>query len=480
MAEHTHFTPLLEESSIVGEWVRGSICAARQRYRIAGYCHPSYRPVLEQLREDVAYDRVEDSQLCAYVRGEKVIDLMVRKHEIASAYTRASVQKVNSSGKNMESIVIARLVDQGLVSYETKVGAVWPEYACNGKENTTIAHVMRHEAGLPFLSYFPGGDIEPSELTTAAVKAGAVSAKIEKLTPETPPGEVRKYHTMSRGFLVNEIVRRVDPAGRTIGEIVAQDLAAPLGLSAELSVGLPPERAGEGVVMGSAKGAGHFCCVAYCCKGEVELCNEPPSKCLGVSAANPLAKPLSRALLACAAPVCAPLCAMQETFIDMMTDPVAGFENSSASVHASARAMAKVGAAIVGDVDGVRLLSPKGLAAGLANPVQKTMYLQPSPAMPPTESHHGPWGNMGFYQYGKDDGDGVLRPGERGGLYGWHGAGGSSFTVEPEKQVSIGFTVTFFNFLVMMNPMSRRLGVKVLECAEAAAGGATPAAMVRD
>ena len=40
--------------------------------------------------------------------------------------------------------------------------------------------------------------------------------------------------------------------------------------------------------------------------------------------------------------------------------------------------------------------------------------------------------------------------------------------------------MTFFNFLVMMNPMSRRLGVKVLECAEAAAGGATPAAMVRD
>ena len=93
----------------------------------------------------------------------------------------------------------------------------------------------------------------------------------------------------------------------------------------------------------------------------------------------------------------------------------------------------------------------------------------------------GSFGNMGLYAFADDDGtDGTHKPGERGGMHGWFGFGGSAFTVHPEKQVSFGFTVTFYNIFVMMNPMSRRLGNIVLACQAAAEGsGAQPAVMAR-
>lgn len=134
-------------------------------------------------------------------------------------------------------LVIAILADRGLLKYEQLVSDIWPEYAQKGKENTTIVHVTRHEAGLPVFD----GYIDVLDLSTDRIKQGSVSKFIAEQTPKSPPGERRDYHALTRGWILNEIVRRVDPKGRTIGEFLREEISTPLGLQEELYLGIDEE-----------------------------------------------------------------------------------------------------------------------------------------------------------------------------------------------------------------------------------------------
>merc|ERR1719453_1302929 len=96
--------------------------------------------------------------------------------------------------------------------------------------------VMRHEAGLAALDR----PLAATDLTAANIRRGRVSDIIAQQTPKHAPGAERIYHGVTRGWIVNEIVRRADPAGRTIGQFIAEEVAAPLGLRRQLAIGLPP------------------------------------------------------------------------------------------------------------------------------------------------------------------------------------------------------------------------------------------------
>ena len=129
------------------------------------------------------------------------------------------------------------LVDRGLLKYGDLVSDLWPEYAAHGKGSTTVAMLMRHEAGLSEFDQ----PLEVYDLTADAVRGGCVSDVIAAQRPSHAPGAKRMYHSLTRGWIVNEVVRRADPEGRTIGEFLADEIAAPLGLESELCVGLPDE-----------------------------------------------------------------------------------------------------------------------------------------------------------------------------------------------------------------------------------------------
>jgi CubicO group peptidase (beta-lactamase class C family) len=64
---------------------------------------------------------------------------------------------------------------------------------------------------------------------------------LEDMTPLWEPGTRWGYHLATFGALVGELIRRVDPAGRSIGAYFRDELAAPLGLS--LSFGWREDRA---------------------------------------------------------------------------------------------------------------------------------------------------------------------------------------------------------------------------------------------
>ena len=108
-----------------------------------------------------------------------------------------------------------------MLSYDEKVATYWPEFAQNGKEHLTVADVMRHDSGLAGLS-------EPIEFNwawTENIKQNKIGALIEKEPLHyLPHGIKRVYHSVTRDLLTNEIFRRVEPQGRTMGEYLNQVL----------------------------------------------------------------------------------------------------------------------------------------------------------------------------------------------------------------------------------------------------------------
>ena len=223
---------------------------------VVGHVAPGYEPVRELFRSHLEWGLEEHVQCCAFVNGVKVVDLhgsAVAARAHSGRYDAASTQNIFSSTKAVTSLVVAMLEDRGYLRYDQLVEEIWPEYAQNGKAGTTIAHVMRHEAGIPNFN------LRARDLTTDKIKAGAVSDKIAGLRPKFPnksrdiadrardpaQGGWRAYHATTRGWIVNEIVRRVDPQGRTVGTVPLASRHAPhLQLVAGHAAHNIPHRAG--------------------------------------------------------------------------------------------------------------------------------------------------------------------------------------------------------------------------------------------
>ena len=112
---------------------------------------------------------------------------------------------------------MAMLYDKGLFKYEDTIAKYWPEFAQNGKENVKICDVLRHESGLAF---FKLNSPSLTDMTTANIKLNKVGEIIEKEELHWPEyndsDSKRDYHGMSRGLMLNEVLRRIDPQVSTL------------------------------------------------------------------------------------------------------------------------------------------------------------------------------------------------------------------------------------------------------------------------
>ena len=136
-----------------------------------------------------------------------------------------------SAGKTVAAIVVAMLVDKGLLEYDKKIQDYWPEFGKNGKNDITLADVLRHESGLQNFNHA----FTASDISRESIKANVIGKIVEDLVPLWPTKELgvvgpdgsetrRAYHAFTRGWLLNEVVRRVDPEHRTIGEIMQAEI----------------------------------------------------------------------------------------------------------------------------------------------------------------------------------------------------------------------------------------------------------------
>ena len=105
--------------------------------------------------------------------------------------------------------------------------------------------MLRHEAGLAILV----DDEAPLDATkdrTLSIedledldRLAAVLAASIPFWGEGAPWGTRMYHAVWGGWLMGEIVRRVDPQHRTLGEFFRQEVARPLGV--DFIIGVQPE-----------------------------------------------------------------------------------------------------------------------------------------------------------------------------------------------------------------------------------------------
>jgi CubicO group peptidase (beta-lactamase class C family) len=93
--------------------------------------------------------------------------------------------------------------------------------------------MSRHEAGLTkFMELLAQKDYYKEN-----IKENAIGKVIEAEKQAFPPKEHetnREYHSFTRGLILNEIFRRVEPQGRTMGEYLREEISGPLGADAQI------------------------------------------------------------------------------------------------------------------------------------------------------------------------------------------------------------------------------------------------------
>ncbi len=127
---------------------------------------------------------------------------------------------IASASKSVTAMVAHLLDERGLIHIGDRVAEYIPEYASNGKDAITIAHVLAHRAGVPNLppDVLKVDNIEDEELLQRA---------LYDATPSTRPGKGLAYHAISGGYITAEVVRRV--TGKPIRQVLAEEILDPLG-----------------------------------------------------------------------------------------------------------------------------------------------------------------------------------------------------------------------------------------------------------
>lgn len=179
-------------------------------------------------------ERGELGAACAiYYQGEKVVDLWggYRDEATRAPWEADTMVPVWSTTKGFSALSLAVAHSQGLLDYEERVATYWPEFAQNGKENITVRQLLEHKAGLCVID-------EPIDLGMLA-NLDALAAVIARQKPAWEPGTRSGYHAWSLGWYQNELIRRVDPRHRSLGQFFQDEIAQPL--KAEFYIGLPPD-----------------------------------------------------------------------------------------------------------------------------------------------------------------------------------------------------------------------------------------------
>lgn len=207
--------------------------STKLRPSIDGIVAPGFEPVRDAFVANFT-DRGElGGAVCVVVAGEVVVDLWggVRDQTTDAPWRADTMTLVHSTTKGLSGLVLALLNSRGLFDYDERVATYWPEFAQAGKEDITLRQLLSHQAGL-----FAFDEHVDREVVADLDRLAGV---MERQAPIWPPGERQAYHAITLGFYENELVRRIDPAHRTIGQVLHEDIAIPLGVGDEVYIGTP-------------------------------------------------------------------------------------------------------------------------------------------------------------------------------------------------------------------------------------------------
>ena len=389
----------------------------------------------------------ENTQLCVYYRSERVVDLWGSATGDRE-FSPDSITNVFSSSKNFEAIALAWLFDQGLVDYNAPVTLYWPEFGGAGKGTTTIADVMRHEGGLAtFRKTLPIED-----LLTQNIKLNRIGEIIEKHPQRFRKGadKQREYHAITRGWITNEIFRRIDPAGRTIGEFIRDQIAGPL--NAAVVLGASDDDLAR-IVRLTAPSVGFH--LTESLKPRAMGRRIEFSAWQGLKLIASFAGQVRNSTVIGAPP---PLTGLRR-ITDFTKTAIARAEIPSANCNCSARGLATVAAMLAnrGQWQGQQVLSENAWEAMHAAPIERDMGFHTTFTQ----------GGVALFSTGPYRNENVRKLNHgRHGFYGWMGLGGSVFQWHPEHKIGFGYVPTSLFPVDIFNERGKAYQEEVLRCVE--------------
>ncbi|MEV6036516.1 serine hydrolase domain-containing protein [Nonomuraea sp. NPDC052116] len=307
---------------------------------IGGETAPGFEAVREAFATDLAGAPETGAAVSVYLNGRKVVDLWggIADPGTGRPWERDTLQLVYSTTKAVTATCALLLSQRGELDLDAPVAEYWPEFAANGKKRIPVRWLLTHQAGLPAIDH----PITPQEAIAWEPMVTALAAQ----RPYWEPGTEHGYHGLTYGWLVGEVVRRV--SGRSLGTFLADEIAAPLGL--DLWIGLPETER----------------------RRVSRIIDTPPDfQAMARIDLNALPEPMREVITAFADPT-----SLTRRSLAVVTPPLDHNrpEEQAAEMPATngictARALARFYAALIGEVDGHRILTPGTLTAATAEQV---------------------------------------------------------------------------------------------------------------
>ena len=386
--------------------------SAMPELTIHGECASRFRRVREAFEGHFRRGREIGAAVAVVHDGEKVIDLWAGWADLAKTqpWQRDTIANVYSCTKAMAALCAHQLVERGTLDLDTPVAEYWPEFAQHGKQRIPVRWLLSHRAAVPAVrEILPNEALYDWKLITDALAAEE---------PWWEPGTKHGYHAVTFGWLVGEVVRRVD--GRSVGTYFRDEIARPLGL--DFHIGLADE---------------HHRRVADLSDLTVADIDELDADAVGLAQVI-LADPNSMTARAFMNP---PSMALGVNNPEWRRAEIPG-----ANGHANARDLARVYGALArgGDLDGVHVLDPAGIARFRS------------------EQSHGP--DL-VLQINTRFGLGVMLPQDRPdarfgpsrNAFGHPGAGGALGFADPDGRIGFGYTPNRLGPHILLDPRATAL-----------------------
>jgi CubicO group peptidase (beta-lactamase class C family) len=404
--------------------------------RAQGHVEDGWGKVADVFRANFEGDPGEaGAACCVYAGGRPVVDLWggLADSEAKRPWSRDTIALVASTTKGATAICAHLLAQRGQLDLDAPVVEYWPEFGAAGKERIPVRWLLSHQAGLPVVD-------GPLTFEEACAWHPVIRA-LEAQKPEWEPGTEHVYHSVTFGFLVGELVRRI--TGRSLGTFFAQEVAAPLGLSAW--IGLPEEQEGrvarlefaapftvEELMAGMIASTGLDRDTVIAWIGAV----------WGPGSVQERAGQLGGA--------------MDHTSGYMHTRAYRAGEFPFGNMFADAHSLARMYAATVSEVDGVRLLEPATVERMTAVQTDKTRMngLPPGLDVPADRSFYM---SLGFWRACPP------MPWVGPGSFGHPGSGGSVAFADPDAAIGFGYVPNRWSFRVG-EPRASNLAAAVVAC----------------
>jgi CubicO group peptidase (beta-lactamase class C family) len=198
---------------------------------VQGTCDPRFEEMRQILQRNLDSGDDLGASVCVNLNGQTVVDLWGGWADEAKTkpWERDTIVNVWSTTKTMTSLAALVLADRGELDVYAPVARYWPEFAQNGKGDIRVRHLMSHTSGVSAW--------EKPVTTEDIYDWEKATAMLARQAPWWEPGTASGYHALNQGHLVGEVVRRI--TGKSLGTFFRDEIAKPLG--ADFHIGLDPK-----------------------------------------------------------------------------------------------------------------------------------------------------------------------------------------------------------------------------------------------